>query len=200
MSRNDNNKDKTKTLGSWGTIPYAVYNPHNKPFDELPIIYGFNNGGEPNHWRGMLLAEDGTCLGSHISSNEGFMIGDLGVLQGVSPTRQESFKQHYPDGYRLDFVSFRDVATHFGLNKAYDIFYEDRKKKGNSSYSLKVHSRDFVRGGTYTYISHRNIANEQEAINIINQRILDQRWSKYCIDVSILRGNEIIRTVALDGC
>ena len=24
---------------------WAVHNPHGKPLDELPVIYGFNNGG-----------------------------------------------------------------------------------------------------------------------------------------------------------
>jgi hypothetical protein len=26
---------------------WAVFNPHDKPLDELPVIYGFNNGGSP---------------------------------------------------------------------------------------------------------------------------------------------------------
>lgn len=24
--------------------PYAVFNPHNKPVESLPVIFGFNNG------------------------------------------------------------------------------------------------------------------------------------------------------------
>lgn len=98
---------------------YAVFNPHNKPVEELPVIYGFNNGGSPGWYSGCLLAEDGTGMGGHVCSNEGFMYGDLGVLDGSRPDRHEDFQKHYPDGYRMDFVPAVDVRTHPGLEAAY---------------------------------------------------------------------------------
>lgn len=99
---------------------WAIYNPHGRPADELPVIYGFNNGGSPSWYSGVLLAEDGTCLGGHICSNEGYMPHDLGVLEGSRPDRHETFRQHYPDGYRMAFVSHADVAAHAGIAAAYE--------------------------------------------------------------------------------
>lgn len=95
---------------------YAVYNPNNKPVDELPIIYGFNNGGSPGMLSAILLAEDGTHLGSHCCSDEGYMRNDLGILEGTRSDRHETFQKHYPDGYRMDFVTAEENrADHSGL-------------------------------------------------------------------------------------
>lgn len=87
----------------------AVFNPHNEPLESLPIIFGFNNGGSPGWFQAVLLAEDGECLGGHVCSSEAYMPHDLGVLEGTRPDRHETFKNHYPMGYRMKFVSFDDV-------------------------------------------------------------------------------------------
>lgn len=105
-------------LMEWGGKGYAVYNPHDKPIEELPVIYGFNNGGSPGMYCATLLAEDGTPLGGHACSSEGYMPHDLGVLKGARPDRHETFKEHYPDGYRMDFVSYDSVRSHPGLMRA----------------------------------------------------------------------------------
>lgn len=100
---------------------FAKFNPHDKPFDELPVIYGFNNGGSPGWYSAVLLAEDGTGLGRHVCSDEGFMYGDLGILEGSRPDRHETFKKHYPDGYRMDFVTMEETkAGHAGIQAAYE--------------------------------------------------------------------------------
>ena len=98
---------------------WAVYNPNNKPLDELPIIYGFNNGGSVGWMSAVLLAEDGNCLGGHCCSHEGYMPSDLGVLEGSRPDRHETFRQHYPDGYRMEFVGFDEAKNHAGLQAAF---------------------------------------------------------------------------------
>ena len=67
-----------------------------------------------------LLAEDGTALGSHACSHESYMPHDLGILEGTRPDRHEDFRKHYPDGYRMEFVSYSDAKDHEGLNKALD--------------------------------------------------------------------------------
>ena len=108
---------------------YAIYNPKDKPVNELPIIYGFNNGGSDDWWSGVLIAEDGTCLGGHTCSNEGYMLNDLGILEGTRPDRHEGFIEHYPEGYRMDFVSRKDVSTHIGLTKAYKLNRELAKSE-----------------------------------------------------------------------
>lgn len=97
----------------------AISNPHNKDIAELPTIFGFNNGG-PSGWMiAVLLAEDGTPLGSHCCSSEVYMPADLGILEGSRSDRHEEFAKHYPDGYRMEFVSFDDVLTHEKLNAAF---------------------------------------------------------------------------------
>lgn len=106
-------------LAEWAEKGFAIYNPHDKPVDELPVIYGFNNGGSPGWYSGCLLAEDGEALGGHICSHEAYMVHDLGVAEGSRPDRHETFREHYPDGYRMDFVPAKDVQTHPGLEAAY---------------------------------------------------------------------------------
>lgn len=97
---------------------YATYNPHNRPIDELPVIYGFNNGGSPGWYHGALIAEDGEVLGGHVCSHEGFMLGDLGIVEGSRLDRHKHFRAHYPDGYRMDFVPESEVMSHPGLGAA----------------------------------------------------------------------------------
>lgn len=98
---------------------YTIYNPNNLPIKDLPVIYGFNNGGSPGLLSGILLAEDGICLGTHICSDEMIMLKDLGILDGSSPARHNEFKHYYPNGYSMDFVSIDDIDTHKGLQGAY---------------------------------------------------------------------------------
>ena len=97
----------------------AIFNPHNKPVEELPTIYGFNNGGQPGFMDAVLIAESGHCLGGHCCSHEFYMPGDLGVTDGHRPDRHEGFRKHYPDGYRMEFVSYKDAGSHEGLQAAF---------------------------------------------------------------------------------
>ena len=96
----------------------AVHNPNDKPLNELPIIYGFNNGGARDWLSGVLLAEDGTHLGGHVCSSEAYMPGDLGCLEGTRDDRHTGFADHYPEGYRMQFVSHADVKKNMGLMAA----------------------------------------------------------------------------------
>lgn len=98
---------------------FVVFNPLNKPVEELPIIYGFNNGGSDGWYSGCLIAESGHGMGGHVCSSEGFMYGDLGIVEGWRNDRHETFKAHYPDGYRMDFVPMEEVKAHPGLEAAY---------------------------------------------------------------------------------
>ena len=93
----------------------AIYNPHNKPVDQLPFIYGFNNGGSPGWYEGVLLSEGGHCLGGHICSSEGYMLADLGILEGTKPDRHDEFRAHYPDGYKMVFIPKSEAGFHAGL-------------------------------------------------------------------------------------
>jgi hypothetical protein len=97
--------------------PTSVYNPNNKPVEDLPVIYGFNNGGSPGWYEGVILAEDGKCLGGHICSHEGYMPYGLGMIEG-RPDRHEAFTAHYPNGWRCAFVKSEDLVSHKGIDEA----------------------------------------------------------------------------------
>lgn len=109
----------------------AVFNPHDKPVAELPVIYGFNNGGSTGWYSAVLIAEDGTELGGHVCSHECYMRHDLGILEGTRPDRHETFREHYPDGYRMEFVGYADVRTHEGLTAAWAKHDAKQEPKGD---------------------------------------------------------------------
>lgn len=106
----------------------AIFNPHDKPVEELPTIFGFNNGGQPTFLHAQLIAEDGTPLGSHICSDEYFMLGDLGIQEGTRSDRHEQFQKHYPDGYKMEFVGHDAVKTHEKLQQAFTLNRENKTK------------------------------------------------------------------------
>ena len=108
-------------LAEWGGKGYAVFNPHNKPVDELPFIYGFNNGGSRGWMQAVLVSQDGKWLGGHTCSAESYMPHDLGVVEGSRPDRHEEFRKHYPDGYRMDFVGHAEYAKHDVLKAACEL-------------------------------------------------------------------------------
>ena len=102
-------------------MEFAVFNPHGKPEDELFCIYGFSNGGESGHYIAVAIAEDGTVLGDHLCSSEGYMPHDLGMLSGARPDRHtDDFQPHYPDGYRCEFVPSESIEAHAGLQAAFE--------------------------------------------------------------------------------
>lgn len=111
---------------------WAVFNPHNKALEELPVIYGFNNGGGGSFWSAQLMAEDGGFLGGHCCSHECYMPADLGVLENTRPDRHETFQKHYPEGYRMEFVSYDDVPAHTALNNAFALNKEKYPAKETS--------------------------------------------------------------------
>ena len=100
----------------------AVFNPHGTPTGELPVIYGYNGGKLGAFFlNAALMAADGTELGSHACSSEAYMPADLGILEGTRPDLHETFREHYPDGYRMEFVGCADAPDHSGLNAAIEI-------------------------------------------------------------------------------
>jgi hypothetical protein len=58
-------------------------------------------------------------LGGHGCSSEAYMPADLGCLEGTRPDRHETFRGHYPDGYRMEFVRYGEVEAHPGLQAAF---------------------------------------------------------------------------------
>lgn len=96
----------------------AIHNPNTKPIDDLPVIYGFNNGGSPGWLQAVAIAQDGTVLAGHVCSDEGYIPHDLGCLNGTSPGKHETYREHYSDGYRMEFVASNELERHAGLQAA----------------------------------------------------------------------------------
>jgi hypothetical protein len=96
----------------------AIFNPKKLPVEKLPVIFGYNAGGRAGWDNGRLIAEDGVRLGEHYCSSEEYMKGDLGILEGFGMDKHRDFQKHYPDGYRMEFVSYEDVMTHERLQDA----------------------------------------------------------------------------------
>ena len=108
----------------------AVFNPESRDLDQLPVIFGFNNGGSRGFLEGVLVSEDGTFLGSHACSDEAYMYHDLGILKGTRPDRHDKFQEHYPGGYRMEFVPYEVLKDHTGVNKALALLDEKEEEKG----------------------------------------------------------------------
>ena len=66
-------------------------------------VHGSRPGGDV---LGCALAEDGTGLGSHLSSSVDFAKHDMGL---TSNWKHEYYQEHAPDGFELVWID--DVAT-----------------------------------------------------------------------------------------
>jgi len=62
---------------------------------------------------GYSVAEDGTGIASHLSSNKEFSKHDMGL---TSNQKHEYYQKAFPDGYELEWVD--DVENHAGLREA----------------------------------------------------------------------------------
>jgi hypothetical protein len=107
----------------------VIYNPNNKPIEELPVIMGFNNGGSPGLYSAVAVAEDGKCLGGHCCSHEGYMPYDLGIIENARSDRhKESYQKHYPEGYRMEWIPSDRIAGHEKLQKVIKMNKEQKKE------------------------------------------------------------------------
>ena len=84
-----------------------------------PKIYAFSNVVGGGDGPAYAMAEDGTVLGSHWCSHEGYVPGDLGVTEGTRPDRHKTYAEHYPEGYEMEFVPAAQVRSHAGLQMAF---------------------------------------------------------------------------------
>lgn len=80
-----------------------------------PKIYCFINGGILGWLNVVGIAEDGHILSGHASSNELFAKHDIGI---TSDWKHDNYKEHYPDGYELEWIDCDDLSNHKGLNEA----------------------------------------------------------------------------------
>lgn len=81
----------------------------------LPIIYVFCNSkgctGRGDWHNGIAVAEDGTALAGHVSSNHEFIKADLGNHRlGYRGFVRNEYDKHYPDGYEVKWIEGDEIT------------------------------------------------------------------------------------------
>ena len=82
---------------------------------DLPKIYIFCQGCQPEWHHIEALSEDGVFLAGHLCSNHGFVPHDMGI--DPNGWNRDNYAAYYPDGFELVWVD--NPRTHEGLNAAY---------------------------------------------------------------------------------
>ena len=95
-----------------------------------PKIFVFSNVVGGGDGPCFALAEDGTVVGSHYCSHEGWASHDLGV---TSDWHHAEYKAHYPDGYEMEFVRSSEIDAHEGLQAALKRNHEQAKAEGDTA-------------------------------------------------------------------
>lgn len=98
----------------------AVWNPSEVPEEDLPTIYGFSQGGQYASMECVVISADGHVLYNCLSTVEDYMPADVGMTPNSAKYIHERiYKEHYPDGYKMEFVWSADVSSHAGLQEAF---------------------------------------------------------------------------------
>lgn len=87
-----------------------------KVFPRLPEIYVFQSSEGDTYIGGKAIAEDGSYVASHSSSDETWLRHDLGV---TSDWYHDDYRKHYPHGFRVVWVAPAEVPTHAGIQAAF---------------------------------------------------------------------------------
>jgi hypothetical protein len=61
------------------------------------------------------IAEDGTGLGGHLSSNKEWAKHDIGL---TSNWHHDEYRKHYPGGYEVEWIDQENLSTHIGFQRA----------------------------------------------------------------------------------
>ena len=99
---------------------------------DVPKIFVFSNTRRGGEGICYAMAEDGTVLGSHLCSHEVYARHDLGVIAGSRKDRHVDYAKHYPDGYEMEFVYAKDVLSHKGLMRAFELNQKQGKEAKES--------------------------------------------------------------------
>ena len=98
-----------------------------------PKIYAFANGRGVMGWSGAAIAEDGTPLkAGHCSSSEEWLRHDMGA-DGRSDWKHKIYREHYPDGFQVEWVSYADTKTHPVLGPIIERLNAEHTEKPDSN-------------------------------------------------------------------
>jgi hypothetical protein len=101
-------------------------------------IYCFSNVVGGGDGIAYAIGNDGTVLGSHWCSHESYVRYDLGVAEGYREDRHETYKEHFPDGYEMEFIPASEVETHEGLQEAFRLNQLQEKVAKGSHTSVEI--------------------------------------------------------------
>lgn len=92
--------------------------------EELPFIYGIvmSYDHELNTVHGIAIAEDGTYLSNHTSSDEQFLMHDLGMHESGNKRNREIYEKHYPNGYQTKFCPLSFNEKDQKVHEAFELF------------------------------------------------------------------------------
>lgn len=96
----------------------------------MPKIFIFGGPASAGGVLGYALAEDGTGLAEHYSTNTIYLRSDMGLN---SRWKHGTYEAHYPDGYELvDFIdsSFEEMLADPTFAKAYNLNHAEDKDAG----------------------------------------------------------------------
>ena len=102
-----------------------TYDPEHR----LPTIYGYAHPLETGDVLAIAVAEDGTYLASHLSSNEVFASADLFMNTLWEQYLHEKYVKHYPLGYKTEWVPSHEMASHAGLQAALEKYRAAHKEQ-----------------------------------------------------------------------
>ncbi len=76
---------------------------------------------------GIGVAEDGTQLSGHMSSNEAWFQHDMGI---TSNRKHDKYAEHYPDGYELVYISIAEIeGGDIQKNQEFEAWYEQQARQ-----------------------------------------------------------------------
>ena len=77
---------------------------------------------------GYALADDGTALAGHFSSDENFSKHDMGF---TSDWKHENYRKHYPGGFELEWVD--DPDNNEAFKAAFALYKQQQMAERNSN-------------------------------------------------------------------
>lgn len=90
-----------------------IHNPNNKKIQQLPVILGFNSADKRFKTMviGKVISEDNVIISTHVSTNESYLLQDLDLVKHNFGNKYNLGKyiNIYPDGFRIEFISYPDV-------------------------------------------------------------------------------------------
>ena len=102
-----------------------TYDPEHR----LPTIYGYALPLGTGDVLAFAIAEDGTHLSLHLSSDEGWAAEDLGMNGVWKEGKHKEYAAYHPHGYKTEWVPSHEMASHAGLQAALEKYRAAHKEQ-----------------------------------------------------------------------